>query len=145
MSTIAMVLLLSAPAHALEIRNTKDCKATEQAQEGAEELGLGAVFDEAIDGDYSNYGEWKKNRLDPMLDTFRQQFPLTPRDAGELPNYANFVNDFNVRINMLAYNFHQMHRHTEGSQRYEQAQSTAQIHLDAMKKTAAKFREDCIL
>lgn len=140
-----MVLLLSAPAHALEIRNTKDCQAAERAQEGVEELGYDVVLGEAIDGDYANYGEWKQTRLDPMLDTFRQQFPLTPRDAGELPNYANFVNDFNVRINILAYNFHQMHRHTEGSKRYDDAKSTARIHLDAMKKTAAKFRKDCIL
>lgn len=144
-SAIAIALLLSAPAHALDIRDTKDCQAAQTVQDGADELGFDTLLGEAMDGDYTNFVEWKKNRLQPALQSFEQRFPLSPAEAISLPNYAGFVDTFSFRTEQMANQFHQMKRHSEGSKRYEQAQSTARVHLNAMKDTMAKFKADCVL
>lgn len=144
-SAIAIVLFLSAPAHAQEIRDTKDCQAAQAIQDGADELGFDALLGEAMDGDYTNFVEWKETRLQPALQRFEQRFPLSPAEAISLPNYASFVDTFSFRVEQMANQFHEMQRYAEGSKYYERAQSTALVHLNAMKATMAKFRTDCIL
>ncbi|WP_346351010.1 hypothetical protein N2M06_13375 [Oceanimonas sp. AH20CE76] len=144
-TAFGLALALTAPAFALEIRNTEDCQAAQRAQDATEELGFDRLAEEMATGSYDSYTEWKKQRLSPALDAFAKRFPLTPADAMKLPNYANFVSDFGFRTEQMAYSFHQMQRHEEGSKAFEQYRSTAKIHLDAMKATMAKFREDCII
>lgn len=138
-------LTLATPAFALEIRDTEDCQAAQRAQDATEDLGFDTLIEEAITGSYDNYAEWDKQRLTPALDAFDKRFPLTPADAMKLPNYASFVNDFGFRTEQMAYHFHQMQRHKQGSKVFEQHRKTAKIHLDAMQATMAKFRKNCVI
>lgn len=144
-SAIAIALLLSAPAHAREIRDTKDCQAAERAQDGAEDIGLYTLMEESIDADYGDFLTWKKSRLEPALNAFENQYPIKQGDAIRLPNYVGVVGDINLRIYQMADSFYQMKQHKEGSKAFEQYRSSAKVHLDAMKATMAKFRTDCIL
>lgn len=144
--SVLLLSLFSVPsAHAVEIRNTKDCLSAKRAYDGMIELGFNELLNDAKTGNYNDLIEFKRTRLHPVIRTYSKRFPLTLYQVGEMRNYMRAVMTVKHRLDHLANFYHLIRQQPDGSEQQEQTQSAVQYQLDMMQANEAMYQSECVI